>query len=150
MWGRKRYKTVWSIYCIKLKCFFSGHSISFLNWLLYLSKTEVFKLYCASFESESESEIAQLCPTLCDPMDCSLPGSSIHGIFQARVLEWGAISFSKKGLLNCCAPRPDGLFQLLEDSLRIVFDRVPNNADAAALGTTLWQIPIYMHDFHFN
>ena len=36
----------------------------------------------------------QLCPTLCDPMDCSLPGSSIHGIFQATVLEWGAIAFS--------------------------------------------------------
>ena len=35
-----------------------------------------------------ESEIAQSCPTLCDPMDCSLPGSSVHGIFQARVLEW--------------------------------------------------------------
>ena len=44
---------------------------------------------------ESESEVAQLCPTLCDPMDCSLPGSSIHGIFQARVLEWVAISFSR-------------------------------------------------------
>ena len=43
---------------------------------------------------ESESEIAQLCPTLSDPMDCSLPGSSIRGIFQARVLEWGAIAFS--------------------------------------------------------
>ena len=43
---------------------------------------------------ESESEIAQSCPTLCDPMDCRLPGSSVHGIFQARVLEWGAIAFS--------------------------------------------------------
>ena len=43
---------------------------------------------------ESESEVAQLCPTLSDPMDCSLPCSSIHGIFQARVLEWGAIAFS--------------------------------------------------------
>ena len=42
-----------------------------------------------------ESEVAQSCPTLCDPMDCSLPGSSIHGIFQARILEWGAISFSR-------------------------------------------------------
>ena len=45
-------------------------------------------------EGESESEVAQSCPTLCDPMDCSLSGSSIHGIFQARVLEWIAISFS--------------------------------------------------------
>ena len=43
---------------------------------------------------KSESEVAQLCPTLSDPMDCSLPGSSIHGIFQARVLEWGTIAFS--------------------------------------------------------
>ena len=43
---------------------------------------------------ESESEVALLCPTLSDPMDCSLPGSSVHGIFQARVLEWGAIAFS--------------------------------------------------------
>ena len=41
------------------------------------------------------SEVAQLCPTLCDPMDCSLSGSSVHGIFQARVLEWIAISFSR-------------------------------------------------------
>ena len=44
-------------------------------------------------ESESESEVAQSCPTLSDPMDCSLPGSSIHGSFQARVLEWGAIAY---------------------------------------------------------
>ena len=44
---------------------------------------------------ESESEVAQWCLTLSDPMDCSLPGSSIHGIFQARVLEWGAIAFSE-------------------------------------------------------
>ena len=43
----------------------------------------------------SESEVAQSCPTLSDPMDCSLPGSSILGIFQTRVLEWGAIAFSQ-------------------------------------------------------
>ena len=43
---------------------------------------------------KSESEVAQSCPTLSDPMDRSLPGSSAHGIFQARVLEWGAIAFS--------------------------------------------------------
>ena len=47
---------------------------------------------------KSESEVTQLCPTLNDPMDCSLPGSSVHGIFQARVLEWGAIAFSKKNI----------------------------------------------------
>ena len=53
--------------------------------------------------SESESEVAQSCLTLCDPKDCSLPASSVHGIFHARVLEWGAIAFSDKwpyGLLN--------------------------------------------------
>ena len=44
---------------------------------------------------KSESEVAQSCPTLSDRMDCSLPGSSIRGIFQARVLEWGAIAFSE-------------------------------------------------------
>ena len=46
-------------------------------------------------KKESESEVAQLCLTLCDPVDCSLSGSSIHGIFQARVLEWIATSFSR-------------------------------------------------------
>ena len=46
------------------------------------------------------SEVAQSCPTLSDPMDCSLPGSSIHGIFQARVLEWGAIAFSVNKLMR--------------------------------------------------
>ena len=44
---------------------------------------------------ESESEVAQSCPTLFDPMDCNVPNSSVHGIFQARVWEWVAISFSR-------------------------------------------------------
>ena len=51
-----------------------------------------FLLQCEKVKSESE--VAQSCPTPSDPMDCSPPGSSIHGIFQARVLEWGAIAFS--------------------------------------------------------
>ena len=51
-----------------------------------------FLLQC--MKVKSESEIAQSCLTPSDPMDCSLPGSSVHGIFQARVLEWGAIAFS--------------------------------------------------------
>ena len=54
-----------------------------------------------------ESEVTQSCPTLCDPMDSSLPGSSVHGIFQARVLEWGAIAFSTLGVIeniNCRLP----------------------------------------------
>ena len=45
---------------------------------------------------ESESEVAQSCPTLCDPMDCSLPGFSVHGILQARILEWVATVFSRR------------------------------------------------------
>ena len=47
-------------------------------------------------EGENQSEVSQSSPTLSDPMDCSTPGSSIQGIFQARVLEWGAIAFSSK------------------------------------------------------
>ena len=53
--------------------------------------------FCLRAGHERESEVAQSCPTLCDPMDCSLPGSSLHGILQARVLEWVAISFSREG-----------------------------------------------------
>ena len=49
---------------------------------------------------KSESEVAQLCLTLRDPMDCGLPGSFVHGIFQARVLEWGAIAFSDLTSVN--------------------------------------------------
>ena len=57
---------------------------------------------------KSESEVAQSCPTLSDPMDCSLPGSSVHGVFQARVLEWGVLqdligSVSLPGS-NCIVP----------------------------------------------
>ena len=51
-----------------------------------------FLLQCGKVKSESE--VAQSCPTLSDPMDCNPSGSSVHGIFQARVLEWGAIAFS--------------------------------------------------------
>ena len=53
-----------------------------------------FLLQCMNVKSKNE--VAQSCLTLRDPMDCSLPGSSVHGIFQARVLEWGAIAFSGK------------------------------------------------------
>ena len=56
-----------------------------------------FLLQC--MEVKNESEVTQSCPTLRDPMDCSLLGSSVHGIFQARVLEWGATAFSSRKLL---------------------------------------------------
>ena len=55
-----------------------------------------FLLQCVKVKSESE--VAQLFPTLSNPMDCSPPASSVHGILQARVVEWGAIAFSEKAL----------------------------------------------------
>ena len=70
-------------------CFFF-----FLSCLLLSFPASSFML-----KVKSESEVAQSCRTLCDPMDCSLPGSSVHGIFQARVLEWGAIAFSRGSFL---------------------------------------------------
>ena len=57
-----------------------------------------FLLQC--MKVKSQSEVAQSSPTLSDPMDCSLPGSSLHGIFQARVLEWGAIALSDKTIYS--------------------------------------------------
>ena len=58
---------------------------------------------------ESESEVVQSCPTFSDPMDCSPPGSSVHGIFQARVLEWGASAFSY--VSAACRMIPDVVVQ---------------------------------------
>ena len=66
-----------------------------ISWTGFEISSQVWDIMdFALLPSEGEGEVTQSCPTLCDPMDCSLPGSSIHGIFQARVLEWGAISFS--------------------------------------------------------
>ena len=75
-----------------------------------------FFLQC--MKVKSESEVAQSCLTLCDLMDCSLPGSSIRGIFQARVLEWGAIAFSvyKASESEITQLRPT-LFDLMDCSL---------------------------------
>ena len=56
-------------------------------------ENHILKFCCVI--TESESEVAQSCPTLCHPMDCSLPGFSVHGILQARILEWVAIAFSR-------------------------------------------------------
>ena len=65
---------------------------------------------------KSESEVAQSCLTLSDPMDCSLPGSFVHGIFQARALEWGAIAFScasQEEINKSATPTPGVFFQPL-------------------------------------
>ena len=78
---------------------------------------------------KSESEVAQSYPTLSDPMDCSLPGSSIHGIFQARVLEWGAIAFSIVGIKEVKFSRFVVLLKLL---LRLL----QRGLDSLVCGTT--------------
>ena len=82
-----------------------------------------FLLQC--MKVKSESEVTQSCPTLSNPMDCSLPGSSVHGIFQARVLEWGAIAFSAEDSLGsdidfttCFVPWGHKFLELSEPSLR--------------------------------
>ena len=80
--------------------------------------------------SESESEVAQSCPTLCDPMDYGLPGFSVHGIFQARILEWVAISFSRgssqprdRTCISCMTGRsfnPSAIWQMKSISVFIL------------------------------
>ena len=79
---------------------------------IYIYNTYIFICNFLYLYVNTESEVTQSCPTFCDPMDCSLPGSSVHGIFQARVLEWVAISFSRgsswprdRTLVSCIACR---------------------------------------------
>ena len=94
-----------------------------------------FLLQC--MKVKSEREVVQSCPTLSDPMDCSPPGSSVHGIFQARVLEWGAIAFSNaksKSLLGldypCCFilfPLSDGNIVAIKISNLFEFIYKSNN-----------------------
>ena len=90
-----------------------------------------FLLQC--MKVKNESEVTQSCRTSSDPMDCSLPGSSVHGIFQARVLEWGAIAFSERetGLPQLANPRgcTDSLFYFTMKSVcvshSVAFDSWP-------------------------
>ena len=68
------------------------------KWAIYLINMPIRKVilkFLLLYFICSFHEVAQSCPTLCDPVNCSLPGSSVHGIFQARILEWVAISFSR-------------------------------------------------------
>ena len=99
-WLYKCPKKQWRIEQIHFRiCHFTKIHFKNYFWTLkercwiYKSKENIYKLLELNFV-ESESEVPQSCPTLCDPMDCSLQGSSIPGIFQARVLEWVVISFS--------------------------------------------------------
>ena len=63
--------------------------------ILQARTLEWVAIFLQCMKLKNENEVTQSCPTLSDPMDCSSPGSSVHGIFQAKVLEWGAIAFSE-------------------------------------------------------
>ena len=80
----------------------------------------------------SAREVAQSWPTLCDPMDCSLPGSSVHGLFQARTLEWGAIPFQEGLKVPAVPTAPPIFFQPL--SLRLVCPGSADSVNTTALG----------------
>ena len=80
---------------------------------------------------KSESEVAQSCLTLSDHMDCSLPGSSVHGIFQARVLEWGAIAFS------------EGIAMMIYNRYRIVDIAFANAWGTMAFSTRIMLLYLY-------
>ena len=83
------------------------------------------------------SEVAKLCATLSDPMNCSLPGSSVHGIFQARVLEWGAIAFSGITNRNCLLIED---FNFLETQDLLIF--------MISVPTSVWQVTALIHLVH--
>ena len=88
-----------------------------------------FLLQCVKVKSERE--VAQSCPTLSDPMDCSPPGFSVHGVFQARVLEWGAIAFSinssRSLLIESC------IFSILFPEFLIIFTIIILNSFSGSL-----------------
>ena len=100
---------------------------------------------------KTESEVSQLCLTLSDPMDCSLPGSSIHGIFQARVLEWNAITFSAQmakshvnyfGSASLVAQRLKHLPGMRETRVQSLGREDPLQKEMATHSSTLaWKIP---------
>ena len=88
-----RTDSVQNMYCLTICTILNTWSTTAVRSLL--SSLDLDKNSTHEMKVKSESEVAQSCPTLCDPTDCSLPGSSVHGIFQAIVLEWIAISFSR-------------------------------------------------------
>ena len=96
-----------------------------------------FLLQC--MKVKSESEVAQSCPTLRDPMDCSPPGSSVHGIFQARVLEWGAIAFSP----DVCQDRLKPDFSQLPHVLAVIQQTFKNASWVSGTGVNLVDHHLY-------
>ena len=117
------------------------------NPLLYSSLENpldrgVWRATLQCMKVKSESEVAQSCPTLSNPMNCSLPGSSDHGIFQARVLEWVAIAFSSAKLHQC--PNTRGHYRLgsscinhLPESKSVHNWKVPGEAVTISASVTL-------------
>ena len=99
-----------------------------------------FLLQC--LKVKSESEVAQLCPTPSDPMDCSLPGSSIHGIFQARVLEWGAIALSQFSVIR--------LYKLQQPISKVFQKILWKNPPFQASDNTLKQMTREVNTCHFS
>ena len=93
-----------------------------------------FLLQC--WKVKSESEVAQSCLTPTDPIDCSLPGSSVHGIFQARVLEWGAIAFSDEDLQNLLklTPKKDAHFIIRDWNAKVGSQETPGLIGKFGLG----------------
>ena len=100
-----------------------------------------FLLQC--MKVKSESEVGQSCLTLSDPMDCSLPGSSIHGILQARVLEWGAIAFSMPSLNSCLFFRVHVITSSLDPSSLCRFSTYVLHKQLAPLH--LFTLPLMAH-----
>ena len=96
-----------------------------------------FLLQC--MKVKRESEVAQSCPILSDPMDCGPPGSSVHGIFQARVLEWGAIAFSEKAAL------PHAISSSLSALRRLFKRKSPQCAHTPPPLRTLSSCLLYVH-----
>ena len=109
--------------------------------MLYIEKNTLFLTnlicenhYVYTWNLKSESEVAQPSPTLCHPKDCSLPGSSIHGIFQARILKWVAVSFSRG------SSRPKNYIVIIITVLCLVAQPCPtlcNLMDCSLLGSSI-------------
>ena len=95
-----------------------------------------FLLQC--MKVKSEREVAHSCPTLSNPMDCSLPGSAIHGIFQARVLEWGAGAFSKTTI---------GMFKWFIPALLLAYDPSKPNKPHFTVSFPDWETITYFSIF---
>ena len=92
---------------------------------------------------KSEREVAQSCPILSDPMDSSLPGSSIHGVFQARVLEWGAIAFSEEEVRDCQKFKLSSVTRLLSDTNILTLSSKSRKTSRRA------SLPTHKELFHF-